>query len=371
MKPAIRCTRCSQPYPEAGVPFLCPSCGGVYDFEGPFNFCLDALEDEQPGIWRYRHAFALPAGAPVVSLGEGNTPLLPLDLQGEPVWLKLESLNPTGSYKDRGSAALISQLLARGAQSAIEDSSGNAGASFAAYAARAGMGARVFVPDYAAGPKRSQIETYGAELVSVPGPRSAAAEAVLREAGGGSIYASHAYLPFGLAGIASLAYEIWQQLGGAPGSVIAPVGHGGLLLGIVRGFAALQHAGLITQLPYYVGVQAEACAPVCLGFHSGREAMASAEEGQTVAEGVRVSLPVRGEALLREIPPEAGTFLAVPEDEILPAYHELARKGFHVEPTSALVWCAYQKLVHRKMFAGSIPGPVVLVMTGAGLKYRR
>ncbi len=325
------------------------------------------MDHSAPGLWRHRHSFGLPACAPVVSLGEGDTPLIPVNSRagpdGEAVWLKLDSLNPTGSYKDRGSAVLLSHLLARGAAAAVEDSSGNAGASFAAYAARAGLRARVFVPESAAGPKRSQIEAYGAELVRVPGPRSAAAEAVWQEAKRGSVYASHAYLPFGLAGIATLAYELWQQLGRAPGSVIAPVGHGGLLLGIARGFQTLERAGLITARPYLVGVQAAACAPVWLGFTAGAAAMQSAAEGPTVAEGVRVRRPVRAAALLREILPGQGTFVAVAEERILPAYRDLARQGLHVEPTSALPWCAYQDL------AGSLPTPVVLVMTGAGLKY--
>ena len=362
MAPVVRCTYCGRPYPEQGIPFLCPECGGVYDFDGPFAFCPDEIEPNAPGLWRYRHAFALPAGAPVVSLGEGNTPLVHLSAESD-VWLKLDSLNPSGSYKDRGSAVLMSQLLARGALAAVEDSSGNAGASFAAYAARAGMRAKVFVPDYAAGPKRNQIEAYGAELVKVPGPRSAAAEAVLREARNGGIYASHAYLPFGLAGIASLAYEVWQQLGRAPGTLIAPVGHGGLLLGIVRGFQALQSAGLVETMPFFVGVQAAACAPVWAGFTYGPEAMETAAEGQTAAEGVRVRRPVRGAALLREIPRGQGTFVVVEEQRILLAYRFLAEQGIHVEPTSALPWCAYQDL------KGNVPAPVVLVMTGAGLKF--
>ncbi len=116
-------------------------------------------------------------------------------------------------------------------KSAVEDSSGNAGASFAAYAARGGIKARVFIPESASGPKRRQIETYGAELIPVSGPRSAAAEAVEREAQAGEVYASHAYLPFGMAGIATIAYEIFEQLGRAPGTVIAPAGHASLVLG--------------------------------------------------------------------------------------------------------------------------------------------
>ena len=358
--PAICCTDCHAPYPENGLPYLCPQCGGVYDFDGPFDFQAAAVDDHQVGIWRYRHAFSLPPAAPLVSLGEGNTPLIACQHAGRTVWLKQEGLNPSGSYKDRGSAVLVSSLLMRGVSQAVEDSSGNAGASFAAYAARSGLQARVFVPESASGPKRSQIELYGADLVRVPGPRSAAAAAVLAEVAQGAVYASHAYLPFGLAGIATLAYELWQQLGRAPGTVIAPVGHGGLLLGIVRGFAALQQAGAIEQVPYYVGVQAHACAPVVAEFMGGRPY----SEGATIAEGVRVAKPVRAAALLREISQRAGRFVAIEESEILPAFHWLARRGIHVEPTSALAWAAYQQT------ADQLLEPVVLILSGTGLKYQ-
>ncbi len=361
---AIRCTVCHQPYPDAGLPYVCPACGGVYDFDGPPVFDPTQVEPEQAGLWRYRHAFGLFPGAPVVSLGEGLTPLVWDVVNGRKVAFKMESLNPSGSYKDRGSAVLLSQLVARQAAQAVEDSSGNAGASFAAYAARAGVRSRVYVPDSASGPKRAQIERYGAELRPIPGPRSAAAAAVLADVAGGSVYASHAYLPFGLAGIATVAYELWEQLGAAPGTILSPCGHGGLMLGAMRGFAALQQAGLIERQPYYVAVQAAACAPGWAAYQHGLPAMQSVQEGSTLAEGVRVSRPLRVEAILREFPPQGGRFLAIPEEDILPGYHALAQRGLYVEPTSALVWSALQQVL------GSVPDPVVVMLTGSGLKYQ-
>ena len=213
----------------------------------------------------------------------------------------------------------------------------------------------------ASGPKRIQIERYGAELRPIPGPRSEAAQAVLAEAQKGVPYASHAYLPFGLAGIATIAYELWEQAGEI-GSVIAPVGHGGLLLGMRRGFAALKNRKLIERQPYFVGVQAAACSPVVTAFEHGLHAMETASEGSTIAEGVRVRQPVRAAALLREILPGAGTFLAVAEDKILPAADDLARKGIYVEPTSALVWAAFRQL------SGKIAEPIILILSGSGYK---
>ncbi|MCW5876092.1 MAG: pyridoxal-phosphate dependent enzyme [Anaerolineales bacterium] len=314
------------------------------------------------GIWRYWETFGLPEGAADISLGEGGTPLIPGQGFGKQLAFKLESLNPTGSFKDRGSAPLASWLRARGVSEAVEDSSGNAGASFAAYAARAGVKARVFVPSYASGPKRAQIEAYGAQLEPVEGPRSAAAEAVQRAAADGAAYASHAYLPFGLPGIATIAYELYEQLGRAPGTVLAPAGHGSLLLGIALGFEALQAAGHSAELPRLVGVQARACAPLWALLTQGAAGLAWVTEGETLAEGVRVRQPLRGDALLAAVERSGGQFLAVEEKEILPARDALASAGLFVEPTSAIVWAALQQV------ADALPEPIVLILTGSGLK---
>ena len=249
-------------------------------------------------MWQYRRAFNLPGEMLPITMGEGKTPLVPDRVGNREVFYKLENLNPTGSYKDRASAVLVSFLHSRSVRSAVEDSSGNAGASFAAYAARAGMQARVFIPESASGPKRRQIETYGAELVVVKGPRSAAAEAVMWEADAGAVYASHAYLPFGMAGIATIAYEIFEQLGKEPGTVIAPVGHASLLLGILRGFKALHTAGLLDKIPVMVGVQSTACAPIWAAYHHKTIPI---DESHTLAEGVKVLYPVRSSALLNEL----------------------------------------------------------------------
>lgn len=357
----IRCDQCGSLYPAQDVPFRC-ACGGVYDFDSPPDYQPEKIEKDLPSLWRYRHAFNLDSSAPVVSLGEGGTPLIWVESDFGTIGLKLESLNPTGSYKDRGSAVLASQLVSLGVKRAVEDSSGNAGASFAAYAARSGLRAAVYVPQSASGPKRRQIEEYGADLIAVPGPRAAAAEAVLREAEAGVPYASHAYLPFGLAGIATIAYELQEQAGSV-GSVIMPVGHGGLFLGVLRGFKALVNAGLITALPYLVGVQAQPCAPVVNASNRQRGINMEHEQGDTIAEGVRVQQPVRASAILRETPPGAGEFIAVPEEKILPACAALSRQGVYVEPTSALVWAVLNELAKK------LPRPIILILTGSGLKY--
>ena len=363
----VTCLNCGCPYPETGAPYCCPDCGGIFDFASPLP--------------REEIASQRTLAMTDVTLGEGNTPLLWAEAFGRQVAFKCEYQNPTGSFKDRGTAALVTFLKSRGVTEAVEDSSGNAGASFAAYAARAGIRARVFVPESASGPKRRQIEMYGAELVPVAGPRSNAAEAVKKaisetrfldtprseaKMGGENgflAYASHAYLPFNLPGYATIAGEIVAQLGGrVPGAVIVPAGQGGLLLGAWRGFVALNPAGATREAPRMIGVQAAACSPL-VEQESKVKSRKSKVEGQTLAEGVRVANPVRREAVRKAVEESGGWWVAVDEKEILPGRDALAKRGFYVEPTSALVWNALKENLPR------LPDPVVVILTGSGLKF--
>jgi threonine synthase len=313
-------------------------------------------------MWRYRTTFPIRPGGDVVSLGEGCTPMLSHELFGKQIYFKCEHLNPTGSFKDRGSSVLVSALTSAGINNAVDDSSGNAGASFAAYAARGNLHAGIFLPSYASGPKRSQIEAYGAEVFTIPGPRSGASQAVLDAVGEGVTYASHAHLPHGIAGMATTAFEIAEQLGSAPGSVITPVGQGTLLLGLGRGFNALLAAGKIGSLPELIGVQASACAPIWRMFTAGNDIPEDLPEGDTVAEGIRIKTPLRAREILEEIRKSNGTVIAVEENEIISGREALASLGLYIEPTSAVVWPAMQKNIRR------LVEPIVLILTGSGLK---
>ncbi len=363
MMSLYQCTNCLRPYPDEGVPHVCTHCGGVFGVGDDFPYDQEKIEIDLPGLWRYRHTFGLPDDAPVLSLGEGNTPLIAAKTFGKEVFYKLEYLNPTGSFKDRITAPEISFLLSRGVEAAVEDSSGNAGASFAAYAARVGIDARVFVPSDASGTKRAQIEAYGAELISIEGPRSATAEAVLREVEEqGATYASHAFLPFGLAGIATIAYEMEEYFKGQIGTVIAPVGQGSLLLGIIKGFSALLQKGIIEKLPKMVGVQAQACAPLWALQTMGPMGLQMVTEEHTIAEGVRIRRPIHGDALYQLMEQNDGIFLAVSEEKIIPGRQNLAHMGMYVEPTSAIVWDGLEQVV------GHADDPIVVILTGLGMK---
>jgi len=358
----IHCRACHKPFPIEQFPHRCPECGDLFGFSPGLEIISEIIEPDLPGIWRYRNRFSLPDEAPVISLGEGNTPLVWSNVGDKQIGFKMESQNPTGSFKDRGTAVLMSWLKAAGIQEAVEDSSGNAGSSFAAYASQAGIRGKVFIPDSASGPKRQQIESYGSEVVPIPGPRSKAAEAVLKEVESGAVYASHAYLPHGAAGIASIAYELFEEIGGAPESIILPVGHGSLLLGISLGFQALFEAGSISRLPKLICVQAAVCAPLYEAFHTDSLEISPVHEGKTMAAGVSISDPYHGKQVLEAIRNSGGSILKVEEADILKGHEQLANLGLYVEMTSALVWGGL------KQVQDSIPEPIVCVITGHGLK---
>lgn len=357
-----RCLHCKQTAPADQWLWRCATCGGPLELTSLPSFAPAAIDTSTHSLWRYR-AMLPPVNEASVSMGEGWTPLVEVTLFGQRMLCKLEYFSPTGSYKDRGMAVMVAALKNHGVTEVMDDSSGNAGASLAAYAARAGLQARIFVPAHAAPAKKRQIAVYGARLEIVAGPRSAAARAAERAAAQVP-YASHAHSPYNLAGLETIAWEVWEQLGRRPpATMVLPVGQGTLLLGAYFGFKRLAEAGLIEWMPRLIGVQAEACAPVFHAWQAGLDEVPPVEEGETVAEGVRISGPLRGRTLLAALRETGGEAVAVGEAEINEAQDLLARHGLYVEPTSAVAVAGLGQVSHR------LPeGEVVLVLTGSGLK---
>ena len=245
----------------------CCECGGAWEPEEKGSFDRSLIDPSKPGLWRYQDIFSLDEIKDPFTLGAGWTPLVNADLDGRKTFFKLEFMAPTGSFKDRGTEVEINFLKAAGIQDVVEDSSGNAGASMAAYAARAGLKASIFAPESASPAKLAQIAFFGAELHRIPGPRSETTKAALKAVAQGAVYASHAYNPVYLLGQQSFAWEVWEQFGvEAPDAVVIPAGQGGLLMGAWLGFRRLMLAGLIKELPKLFAVQPESAFtdPFCL-----------------------------------------------------------------------------------------------------------
>jgi threonine synthase len=333
----------------------------------PPRISPDLVQQRPPDLWRYREA--LPPLASLVSLGESMTPLIPFDHRGRAIWLKCDYLLPTGSYKDRGAAMLMSHLQAMGIHRVVEDSSGNAAASLAAYAARAGIDIEVFCPASASPGKLAQIKLYGAQLRLIEGPRQRTTEALERHVSAtGDFYASHLWHPYFLEGVKTVAFEITEQNGWqAPGVVICPVGAGSILLGLYKGFTELREAGIIERLPRLFAAQAANICPVYKAYERHDNDVPPMVATQpTLAEGIALPRPVRGPMLLQALRETDGGVTVVSEEEIREGLVILGRRGICVEPTSAVVIKACEHLEDTGMVHPD--EQVVLVLSGFGLK---
>lgn len=303
------------------------------------------------GLWRYRGDLGV-SGDPV-TLGEGGTPSMPYDK----FILKLECISPTGSFKDRGAATAITAARTAGARTVVEDSSGNAGTAIAAYAAAAGLQARVFAPDDIVPAKARAIQVLGAELIKISGPRSAvtaAAMAAARDA----YDAGHARDDAFLEGTKTIAYELYEEFGDALRDVVTPVGQGTVLIGLAMGFADLVSSGRLERSPRLHGVQSEACAPLVRGAALGRPAPVVRQP--SIADGIRIPEPTRAERSYNAVRYSGGRWISVSEIDIERAWHEAARVGLLMEPTSAVAIAGAMRL--------NLPAGAVLIITGSGLK---
>ena len=334
------------------------------DIQLHLDFETKRISRKDFSVWRYRRFFPYVKEGEIVRLGEGWTPLVRFS---ERVYFKLESLNPTGSFKDRGSALLVSalhKLIKKRRGYISEDSSGNAGASIAAYAGRAGLRAKIYVPENVSGPKFNQIQFYGADVVKVSGSRSkVAAEAQKSEPL--KFYVGHILHPLFRDGIRSLAYEMAEQFGWkVPDRVYLPVSAGTLLLGIISGFQHLVDSNVIESMPRIVACQTRQISPF---YHRFKNLSYTPPEAITsVADAlVSVNPPLLG-LMVKNLRKVDGDAVMVDEEEIVEAFRELAAKGFYVEPSSAVAYAGYKKQVEKREV--SLKSIAAIILTGAGLK---
>ncbi len=355
--------------------------GGLLDLEFEAAFPRELIAARPPGMWRDREALPVPKDEAIVSFGEGFTPLLPVEVAGTSVLVKQEQLFPSGSYKDRGASVLISHARSIGVERVVEDSSGNAGSAIAAYCARAGIACEIYVPEKTSPGKLAQIRSYGASLRLIPGSREDTAAAVraeaARDASVSAWYASHSYNPFFFHGTKTFAFEVCEQLGWqAPDALILPAGNGTLLIGAALGFAELRRARVIDSIPAIYAVQAARCAPLARAHAAGLPSVTDASgvwladaprpavRDETVAEGIAIATPVRGNQILEAVRESGGSFITVDEPEIRDAHRAMTRCGFCIEPTSAATIAAVPQVRSR------LPGAarVVTLFSGHGLK---
>jgi threonine synthase len=325
----------------------------------------DEIDGRTRSLWRYRAVLPVDIAKPI-SLGEGCTPLVQQAWGDLRPHFKLEWFNPTGSFKDRGSAVMLSFLRQIGVDAILEDSSGNGGSSMAGLGAAGGMRVKILAPASTSPAKIAQVRAYGAEIQLVEGPREESEAEAIRQSNE-TFYASHNWQPFFLEGTKSLAYELWEDLGfRAPDNVVVPVGAGSSLLGCAFGFRELMKAGEIAKLPRLFVTQPLNCSPIDASFKAGVDTPVPREVRKTIAEGTAIKHPMRLREIVGALRESGGGTVALTEDEIVGALRRLARQGLFAEPTSASAAAALDKLSD----AGSIKSneTTIVLLTGNGLK---
>ena len=339
-------------------------CGGLWtlDFTPP-KFDLAEVDRDEWSQFRYRKFMALEGETwRGISLGEGMTPVVRLD---ENVLLKMDYMMPTLSFKDRGAAVLVAHAKAIGVEKVVQDSSGNAGNSVAAYCTRARIGCEIFVPEGTSPKKIDMIRAHGATCTVVPGSRDHCADVCRAKVETeGLYYANHVYNPFFYEGTKTYIYEVYEQLHRIPANLVIPVGNGTLFLGAMEALEELLAAGCIDAFPQIIALQSEKCDPLLQAAAQGRDDPAPVKPMPTLAEGIAIGQPMRGAEILAYAKKHSVRFVHAPEDRILEARAFLARQGVYVEHTTAANYAAYRR--YCELYG---PTPDTLItMCGAGLK---
>lgn len=375
----LRCSRCRAIHPANEPQNLC-ACGAPllvrYDLAlAATRMTREALQRREPGLWRY--AEVMPGEAEnAVSLGEGSTPLLHARRLGKvlgcsQLFVKDESLNPTGTFKARGLAVAVTRARELGLRKLAIPTAGNAGGALAAYASHAGLKAYVLMPRDAPPANQQECRQYGAKLILVDGLIGDCARLLAkRKDKQGWFDVSTLREPYRVEGKKTLGYEIYEQLGGRlPDAILYPTGGGVGLIGMWKAFGEMEEMGWIgTERPKMVVVQAAGCAPIVKAFAAGASESEPWPKARTVAAGLRVPKPLGDFLILDALCQSRGTAVAVEDKELVAGARELARReGVFACPEGGAVVPALRKLLKQKFLRRE--DTIVLCNTGTGLKY--
>ena len=316
----FRCINCGTEVPE--FRYACPRCGSALL---AVNEGL-SWRPEGAGMWRYRSMVPVERR---VTMYEGGTPLVRRRDVEEEVFLKVEGNNPTGSFKDRGTSVVMSDAVERGFGTVAVASTGNMGASVAAYSA---------------------------ELVRMDGGFKEAVRRMREEGERGVYLATTGLNPLFIEGLKTIAFELFEQMG-VPDTVIVPTGTGGLLTAIHKGFEELRGLGIIDRAPRMVAAQAAAAAPIVEAWRD-RAPLREPKDAESIASAILVKEPYNGLSAISAMDSSGGL---VTDDELIDAVRELGKEGIFAEPSAAASLAAYRKLPSHR-------GRTVLMVTGSGLK---
>lgn len=375
----LACSACDNTHDAHGLPTVCDRCGQpwlVRYADRRWSVTDRAEVRRGQGMWRFRVFLPLTPGEAPVTLGEGDTPLLALERTGKAfglsdLWLKDEGSNPTGSFKSRGLSAAVTRAVAAGATSFVIPTAGNAGVALAAYAARAGVPARIYAPATTPRTILEQIRHYGGDLQLSDGHIGDCGKLALqwsRETG--AYNASTLREPYRIEGKKTLGFELALQFGWSlPDAIIYPAGGGTGLIGMHRAFEQLLQAGWVTgTLPRFFAVQSTGCAPLVKATELGADHCDPWPDPWTVASGLRVPAPLGDRLMLRALRESRGGALAIDDAELTATADEVARReGVSVAPEGGAALAAARRL--REQGVLSPEDKVVVFNTGAGWLY--
>lgn len=384
MKQNLVCYTCNKEYATQML-YSCPSCGGILDVfrkgkPEDKKIILEGSSIFRSGLWKYFEMLPVQLPENVISIGEGETPLI-TDYRIADAWgldvslhIKAESLNPTGSFKDRPSSVGMSVAKEMGLGTVIVASSGNAAASVAAYAARGGMRCVVVVPETTDLGKLTQTYAYGAEVIGVKGNYSdcfAFVKKMSKHFGWANLVSTYIN-PYTVVGNKTISYELLHQLGySVPDYITVPIGTGPLLAGVLQGYREMLELGIINKLPKMVGVQVTECEPIATAYHGGHSVRAWEKPINSIAGGISdplVGYEKDGEKTINLIRSSEGTMVSLSEEEVASATQVIETKtGLYSEPSGAVSVGAVKKLYAEGVIKKG--ESVVCLLTGSGYKF--
>jgi threonine synthase len=387
----LECSACGLQHQSSRLLNLCLSCGkplfAIVDLDrARRTLTRETLGTREKSLWRYREVLPLPGNVEPVSLGEGGTPLLRAEKFGDDIdlWIKDESINPTQSFKARGMSVAVSMAKHLGATKLAVPSAGNAGGALAAYAARAGMEAHIFMPRDTPRANIIECRELGAHVTLIDGLiTDCAAEIARRTTKEGWIDMSTIKEPYRVEGKKTLGYELaeqfnWQDRKSSrardlqselPDVILYPTGGGTGLIGMWKAFDEMETLGWIgRKRPRMFAVQATGCAPIVRAFDAGEKTAAEFPDAQTMASGLRVPKAIGDFLILNILRQSNGGAIAVADKEMIRVAREVgSSEGIFVAPEAAACFAALKSL----RSAGKIDSGerVVIFNTGSGIKY--